>query len=137
MVASFSVDYFILVYVAAMGVLQMIASRRDLRGMLLFPAPSIAFLVGLCAVIAAFSWFFASEPRNLSDTEGGLDGNRAASMFSAASSLAVFSTLVISSLINRSLGRDGQAPSPGLDALGQTTYLRALSGSLKGLWKRS
>ena len=137
MVASFSLDYFILVFVAAMGVLQMIASRRDLRGMLLVPAPPVAFVLGLCAVGAAFTWFFASEPRNLSDTQGGLDGNRAASMFSAASALAVFTTFVLSSLVNRSLGKDGQQPSPGLETLGHTTYLRALGVSLKALWKRS
>ncbi len=137
MVASFSLDYFILVYIADMGVLQMIASRRDFRGMLLVPAPRIAFLLGFCAVVAAFAWFFASEFRNLSDTAGGIDGNRAAQMFSSASSLAVFTTFVFSSMINRSLGRDGQPSSPGLDALGHTTYLRALSVSLKALWKRS
>lgn len=130
-------DYFILVYVAAMGVLQMIASRREFRGMLLVPAPSVAFVLGLCAVVAAFVWFFASEPRNLSDTEGGLDGNRAASMFSAASALAVFTTLALSSLVNRSLGKDGQPAGPGLESLGHTTYLRALRGSLKALWNRS
>ena len=137
MVASFSVDYFILVFVAAMGVLQVIASRGSFRGMLLVPQPPLAFLLGLCAVIAAFTWFFASEPRNLSDTEGGLDGNRAAQMFCAATSLAVFTTFVISSLVNRSLGRDGQPPAQGLDALGDTTYLRALRVSLKALWKGS
>lgn len=120
-----------------MGALQIIASRRDFRGMLLVPAPPLALLLGLGAVIAAFAWFFASEPRNLSDTEGGLDGNRAASMFCAASSLAVFTTFVLSSLVNRSLGKDGQPPAPGLDALGHTTYLRALRVSLKELWKRS
>lgn len=120
-----------------MGVLQMVASRGGFRGMLLVQAPPLAFLLGLCAVIAAFAWFFASEPRNLSDTEGGLDGNRAASMFCAASSLAVFTTLLLSSLVNRSQGRDGRPPSPGLDALGHTTYLRALRASLKALWKGS
>ena len=120
-----------------MGVLQMVASREGFRGMLLVQAPPLAFLLGLCAVIAAFAWFFASEPRNLSDTEGGLDGNRAASMFCAASSLAVFTTLLLSSLVNRSLGRDRRPPSPGLDALGHTTYLRALCVSLKALWKGS
>ena len=130
-------DYFILVFVAAMGVLQMIASRREFRGMLLVPAPSVAFVLGLFAAVAAFVWFFASEFRNLSDTEGGLDGNRAASMFSAASALAVFTTLVLSSLVNRSLGKDGQTAAPGLDALGYTTYLRALRVSLKALWKGS
>ncbi len=137
MVASFSLDYFILAYIAAMGVLQMIASRRDFRGMLLVPAAPVAFLFGLCAVVAAFTWFFASEFRNLSDTEGGLDGNRAAQMFCSASSLAVFTTFVLSSLVNRTLGRGEQAPAPGLDALGHTTYLRAFGVSLKALWKRS
>ena len=137
MVASFSLDYFILVYVAALGVLQMIASRRDFRGMLLVQAPSIAFLLGFCAVVAAFAWFFAFEPRNLSDTQGGLDGNRAARIFCLACTLAVLTTLVLSSLVNRSLGKGGQSPSPGLDALGHAAYLRALQGSLKALWKRS
>ena len=136
MVVSFSLDYFLLVLVAALGVLQMVASHPDFRGLLLVRPPAVAFLGGLCAVIAAFVWFFAAEARNLSDTEGGLDGNRAASIFCLATSIAVAATFIFSSVVNRSLGREGPPPSPGLDALRHTTYLRALWGSLKALWKR-
>ena len=136
MPGSFSLDFFLLVYLAAVGVLQMVASHNNLRGLLFLRFRLPAFCLGLGIAVAAFLWFFLSEPRNLPDTEGGLDGNDAAGLFSLGSLAALFSTFLVSSLINRSL-RENTHSASGLDALRGTTYWRALLGSLKVLWKRS
>ena len=137
MAGSFSLDFFLFVFLAAMGVLQMVASYDNLRGLLFIRVRFPAFGLGLGIAIAAFLWFFLSEPRNLPDTEGGLDGNDAAGLFSLGSLAALLATFAISSLINRSLGRGTAHSTGGLDTLRETTYLRALLGSLKVLWKRS
>ncbi len=144
MVGPFALDYFIFVLIAALGVLQMVAAYSTLRGLLLIRVRPMAFLVGLVTTIVAFLWFFLSEPRNLPDTEGGLDGNQMAGLFALAAGSALVLTLFLSSISNRSLGRGFQQRVPGLDALRETSYLKALLGTLKtlrlrsgrGLWKR-
>ena len=137
MVGSFSLDYFTFVFIAAVGVLQMVASHQNLRGLLFFRMPILAFLVGLGLTIAAFLWFFLSESRNISDTDGGLDGNGSAGLFALGSLAALFTTFIISSLVNRSFGKGSDLSGHGLDALRKTSYLRAFCRSLRDLWKRS
>lgn len=137
MAASFSLDFLLLSYLATLGILQMAAAYNNLRGLLVIRVNILAFLFGLMITIAAFLWFFLSKPRNLPDTQGGLDGNDAAGLFSLGSLAALFTTFIISSAVNHSLGKNNISWPNGLEALRETTYLRALLGSLKVLWKRS
>ena len=141
MPGPFALDYFVFVLVASLGVLQAIAAYSGLRGLLLISSGPLAFLLGLGTASLAFIWFFASEPRNLPDTQGGLDGNQSAGLFAVAAGLALLLTLLVSSLSNRTLGERGQPVDPGLDALRQTTYLKAISlkalpGKLRKIWMR-
>ncbi len=134
-------DYFLFVLVAALGVLQMVAAHSGLRGLLLLRSRSLAFLVGLAVTAMAFLWFFASEPRNMPDSMGGLDGNQSAGLFAVAAGLAVLITLLAPSVISRPKGAGGRALGPGLEALRETTYLNALDlgalvRRLKELWTR-
>ena len=137
MLGTFALDYFAFVFVAALGALQMASAYSALRGLLLIKRRPLAFLAGLVATGSAFLWFFLSEPRNLPDTQGGLDGNQATGLFALGSGLALVLTLVLSSLRNRSLGAHDECSCTGLDALRETTYLKALKGALRSLWTRS
>ena len=137
MPGPFILDFFVFVFISALGVLQMVAAQNRLWGLLFIRRRTIAFLVGFGSTTLAFLWFFLSEPRNLSDTHGGLDGNGAAGIFTIASASALALTLVISSIRNRSMGKGDRRYAVGLDALRETTYLRALLGTVKVLWKRS
>ena len=137
MVGGFVLDYFVFVFIGALGVLQMVAAYRGLLGLLFIRLRPLAFLVGLVTTSLAFLWFFLSEPRNISDQQGGLDGNQMAGLFAVAAGSALVLTLLASSVSNRSLGGGGQRFDPGLDALRETTYLKALISTLKAVWKRS
>ena len=136
MVGGFALDYFVFVFIAALGVLQMAAAYSALQGLLFIRFRPLAFLSGLLVTTLAFLWFFLSEPRNIPDTEGGLDGNEMAGLFALGAGSALVLSLLFSSVSNRSMIRSGQQPKTGLDALKETTYVRALLGTLKYLWKR-
>ena len=77
MMFSFAVDYFIMVFVASLGVMQTAASIGGLRGLLVFKNPLVARPLGIAIAIAAIAWFFVVAERNINDYEGGLDSNRA------------------------------------------------------------
>ena len=155
--SHFSVDYFLLVFVSACGVLQIAAAQSGLRGLMFFACPLRSQISGLLMVVGVFLWFFLSAPRNLPDTGGGLDGNAQTALFAAGAGAALAFTLLLSSLKNFFLG-DGNGPyNSGLEALKETNYLRALTSisrdlqaladtlkdpralvnTLKDLWKRS
>ncbi len=135
MLSDFGRDYFLLVFVASLGVLQLTAAYSRLYGLLLFNR-ALSSLLGLAAVVLAFTWFFASEPRNIPDTSSGLDGNQQALLFSAGVLAALVTTLVVSSLRHWSMA-GGDEDDRGLDALRRASYLRVLMKGLDGHWKRS
>ena len=133
MLTGFGLDYFLFALVASVGVLQLAAAYSRLYG-LLFLNRSLSAALGLALVVGAFIWFFASEPRNIPDTAGGLDGNQQAILFTAAVGVALVVTLLASSLRHRSMvGSDEQAQ--GLEALRDANYLRVLVKGLRARWK--
>ena len=137
MPGPFALDFLTFVFIASLGVLQVVFAHSSLRGLLLLKSRPIAFLLGILLTTAAFLWFFLSEPRNLPDTQGGLDGNQAAGLFSVGAGLALVLTLALSSLRNGSMGKGDHGLLPGLEALQETTYFKALFATLRVLWKRS
>ncbi|HIM49992.1 MAG TPA: hypothetical protein EYM32_14095, partial [Dehalococcoidia bacterium] len=76
MAGSFVPDYLVLVFSASCGVFQMAAACNGLHGLLFFKGRRTAFIFGLALWVAAFAWFFLSEPRNQPDTTLGLTGNQ-------------------------------------------------------------
>lgn len=130
MPGPFVLDYCLLGFLATLGVVQMAAARNGLSGLLFVRHRPASFLLGMALAVGVFLWFFLSEPRNIADTEGGLDGNQTAGYFTVSAGSAVILTLFVSSLSNRYLPRDGPF-SAGLDALRETTYLRSLARALK------
>ena len=129
MAGSFVPDYLVLVFFASCGVFQMAAACNGLHGLLFFKGRRTAFIFGLVLWVAAFTWFFLSEPRNQPDTTLGLTGNQQFGFFFVGSGAGLTFTLLISSLRNLSFGKD--QIQPGLDALRQSNYLRALHGTLR------
>ena len=134
MAGPFTLDYLVFVFIAALGVLQVVAAYSALRGILLIRPRAMAFIIGTAVTALAFLWFFLSEPRNVSDAEGGLDGNQMAGLFAVGAGSALVLTLLLSSISNRSLAKSDHQCDEGLDALRETTYLKALRGTVKDLW---
>lgn len=128
---TFAADYFILVFVAGVGVIQVAASIGGLRGLLIFKTPLVARACGLLLAIAAFVWFFTTTEWNINDYEGGLDSNDQALLFFIAITAAGAFTLALTSLVNFRLRDDEADPDAGFDALRRACYFRALAHSLR------
>ena len=128
---TFAADYFILVFVAGVGAIQVAASVGGLRGLLVFKTPLVARAVGLLVAVAAFVWFFTTTEWNINDYEGGLDSNDQALLFFMAIMAAGIFTLGLSSVVNFRMRDDGADPAAGFDALRGACYVRALGRSLR------
>ena len=133
---TFATDYFILVFIASIGAIQVAASIGRLSGLLFFKSPAITRLLGASLVVAAFIWFFSTGERNINDYEGGLDANSQALFFFLGVLAGGTFTFLMSSLVNARMNGYQPSPEGGLDALKQTSYLRALAYNLD-YWRRN
>ncbi len=98
---SFAVDYFVMVFVASMGVMQAAASIGGLRGLLVFKNPLVARALGIGVAIATVAWFFLVTERNVNDYEGGLDSNQQGLLFFLGVAASGIFTCVLTSVVNR------------------------------------
>ncbi len=132
---AFAADYVLFIFLASLGVVQLAALKNGLKGLYFIRIPLLNFVAALVLVVGSFVWFFVSEPRNLPDTGGGLDGNQQA-MFSVAAAVgAVLFTLATTSLLNAGFGRGEELKGTGLQALRRTNYFIALRRTMGRLWK--
>ena len=138
MPTQFTLEYALFVFIGALGALQFVFAVNGMRGALFISRslPASA-LLGALLVLGAFIWFFASAPRNIPDTGLGLDGNDQSRWFTVAGATALALTLLVTSALNDRWGRTYTGGSRGLDALQQTTFLRAVVHTLSRLWNRS
>ena len=131
MMFSFAVDYFIMVFVASLGVMQTAASIGGLRGLLVFKNPLVARPLGIAIAIAAIVWFFMVAERNINDYEGGLDSNQQGLLFFLAVAASGVLTCVFTSPLNarmrRRMGNGERAPDAGLGALRHSNWFQALA----------
>ena len=138
---SFAVDYFIMVFVASLGVMQAAASIGGLRGLLVFKSPLIARPLGIAVAIAAIVWFFAVADRNINDYEGGLDSNEQGLLFFLAVAASGILTCALTSLWNWRIRRcldDGErTPDAGLGALRGGNWWQALRHNYRYLFSEA
>ncbi len=140
---EFLSDYILLVFLSAMGVLQVVAARSGLLGLLFLRQwPRVSQWLGSALVVAAFAWYSTDELRNIPDTDGGLEGNTQALWFALSAGTGVALTFALSSIVNHRWAMDlarehsgGSATADGITALERTTFARAL-GSRLASWVR-
>lgn len=135
---QFTLEYATFAFFGALGVVQAAAAANGLRGILFIRgSPRWSAALGLVTVVASFTWYFASAPRNVPDTAGGLDGNVQARWLAIAGATAVGFTFLVTSAINHRWGRTPDEELAGMDALRETTFLRALAFRIKRLLGRT
>ncbi len=140
-ITPFIFDYTVWVFFSALGVLQIAAVNSGLHGLLFARRwPRASLLVSTLVIIAAFTWFFASEFRNLPDTTVGLDGNIQGRWFAISGAAAVVVTFLLSSAVNHRWGArgaqypgEGPWPPSGLTWLERTTFARAVAARATAL----
>lgn len=120
---EFALDYFVLVFLSALGVLLFVTAYYRLHGLMLFPR-FVSLALGALLVSGAVIWFFASEYRNVPDTAAGLNGNEQTLLFAGGAVLAIIFLLLVSSLRNRSM--KGKPNASGLDMLRRSNYWRLI-----------
>ena len=131
---NITVEYLILVFVAACGTIQVAATRANLISLLFIKRPLLNYLLGIVLIAGAFYWFFHAGNRNLP----GVQGSEQFGNFFFTATGAVLFTLVASSLKrwgsdHRVCSADDCDPEPaeGLEALKQRSYLSALTSSFR------
>ena len=82
-------DYIILVKLTALGFLQLAAFQSKTRALQITFHRQIHLAICVCLLVLPSIWFFASENRNLADTNGGLDGGDQAWLFVVGCFLAL------------------------------------------------
>ena len=126
---SFAIDYYLMVVIAASGVLQIAASVGRLDALLFFKSPMMARSLGVMLVVVGPVLFFATAERNINDYEGGLDGNFQGLFFLLGTLTALILTVVVTSFINRNMSAPTQIED-GIDSLNRTSYAQALAGNI-------
>lgn len=130
-------DYIILVKLTALGFLQLAAFQSKTRALQITFHRQIHLAICVCLLILPSIWFFASENRNLADTNGGLDGGDQAWLFVVGCFLALIVHLALSHK-NGSSKRPIRRKLKGLDALVNEPYRTAVWHNMKILrskWK--
>ena len=134
MSSPFVPDYLLFTFISILGVLQMVFAYHGLRGVLFIRGSLRASgLIGAVAVVAAFTWFFASERRNVSDHTGGMDGNAQVLSFTLSMVGALCLTFLLTSVINYRWGLGAREFPLGISGLRHTTYVQAVGQTLTNL----
>ena len=132
--SPFVPDYLLFTFFSAVGVLQLVFAHHQLRGVLFVRgSPRASGLIGAVMVVAAFTWFFASERRNVSDHTGGMDGNAQVLSFALSVAGAVAVTFLLTSVINYRWGLGATDVPSGITGLQRTTYVQAVAQTLGNL----
>ena len=132
---AFSIDYYILVTVSAVGVFQLVAMRGGLRGILVFRPSRLSAIIWAASPLAAVLWFFVTKDRKVSDHMGGLSSNEIALAFFVGVVTAWVLTVALTSILNHNRGHEEVDPRAGLGSLSQTTYSRAVLHNVR-YWYR-
>lgn len=127
---SFVAEYCLYVFIAVIGMLQLIAARWELRGISFFGKKVRGYAFGAIAIVAVFVWFFRFSGLDLAQPT--FDTPPQLFWLAVSTLIAVAVTLAISSIVNRKLASHIGDDDEGIDTLRRQTYWRAISQRLKG-----
>jgi len=137
--------YMLFVFMASVGVLQLVAIRTELKGLLFFHRPALTYFIAFLALAGSFYWFFGvGDPMDIAMKMTGdaamrktsLEGREQFFSFCTAAFLAVVFTVTVSSLIDMLRKKpqsndDEDEEISGLDALKNKSYFEAIKLSFK------
>ena len=132
---SLNSEYFLFVFIASCGVLQLAAACAHLKGLLFFRKTVIAYIIAILLIGGAFGWFFGWDNRlEEKIMHTGLEGRQQFLNFNLAALAAIVFTFIVSSVANsRWLIRpkEGEEAEQGLDSLKQMSYFKAVGRSFR------
>lgn len=129
-----ALDYFLLVFIASLGVFQIAAVHAKLEGLWFFRRPIVQYVFGVLAIIGAFGWFFTTKERNIQPT---VEGAQQLGLFLGAIVAAYVITALLSSIIQSRVNSQGKTPrkgkqhEQGVETLKTKTVFRGIASSLR------
>lgn len=126
------VEYFLLVFIASSGVLQLAAAHSQLKGLLFFKRITLTYAFATLTIGSAFGWFFGWDNRLQEKImRTGLEGAEQFYYFLLAAFTTLVFTIIISSIVNRQPLIKAELKGQGLDILKEGNYFQALRYSFK------
>ena len=129
-----ALDYFLLVFIAAIGVYQIASIPAGLRGLWFFRQRKVQYIFGILAILGAFGWFYTNEERNIQHT---VEGAQQLWLFLAAIVSAYFTNAILASIIQAAVSTRGDSPvrgkqhDQGVETLKTTTLFNGILSSLR------
>lgn len=129
-----ALDYFILVFIASLGMYQIVATHAKLEGLWFFRQPIVQYIFGALAIIGAFCWFFTSKERNIQHR---VEGSQQLGLFLGSIVASYVVTAILSSIIQARVNSQGQKPREGkqhdlgIETLKTTTVFGGIASSLR------
>ena len=129
-----ALDYFVLVFLASIGVYQIVAVPAKLEGLWFFRNPKMQYFFGVLAIIGAFGWFYTDQERNIQHT---VEGSQQLYLFLGAILAAYFITAILASIMQSKVSSQGsesvkkKQKDMGFETLKFTTLFGGILGSLK------
>ncbi|MBE0479423.1 MAG: hypothetical protein IBX68_00415 [Dehalococcoidia bacterium] len=100
-------DYFILVFIASIGVYQLGSLVAGLHGLCFYRDSRVQVLFGVLAILGAFGWFFTDENRNIQHT---VEGSQQLGLFLLAIISAYVVTAILASMIEARVDAGANRP---------------------------
>ena len=134
---TFTQEYLLLVFISAIGIIQVAASYGQIKGLLIVQNIYISVIVGILLIVTPLLAFFWSGGRNIPDTNGGIPGALQFVLFLSGIALAISFTYTVTS-ISQSYRFSNTTPDTlkGLESLRNTTFAKALFKNLCMLWQQ-
>jgi hypothetical protein len=128
---SLGTEYFLLVFSASLGFIQIAAAKSRLKGLLFSQKTVLNQVVAGILIAPAALIFFTWNHRN---PVGIIEGSQQAGLFSLATLSGVGITLILGSLLNHFRLKPSTPPSGCIEALRDRTFFQAVLGRLS--WRR-
>lgn len=121
--SALNLEYFCLIFIAALGVLQMAAAYTGMRGISFFTRSNHGFIFAALTVIPVLVSLFTWNQRNPTAV---VEGSQQFYLFSLAVFLAFVFNIVVSHFIQRNKLQGNEVRYDGLEALKEATFFQAL-----------
>ncbi len=129
-----ALDYFVLVFIASIGVYQIAAVYAKLDGLCFFRRPVIQYIFGILAIVGAFVWFFTGKDRNIHTS---VQGSQQLAIFLGSIIASYVFTAILSSIMQAKVSskggtpREGKQYDMGMETLKKTTLFGGIMSSLR------
>ena len=99
---DFAIDYFLYVFISSFAVIQISATKSNLKQILINKNKPLTIISSFLIIITSTIFFLYSENRIINDFEGGLDANQQFLIFTFACLTSFVVTSILTSLYRKS-----------------------------------